>query len=858
MKRYAKKKFHITLRSHIFPYALLIAVHSPYSYSEETFNVHALEVDNPGNLPVDLSQFTREGGQSPGNYRVTVWLNGNETDSRDLLFRKTEQGTLEPELTLEMLQSLNINTAAIPALQKISPGEILFPLEKYIEKAIVDFDFSQQQLNITIPQALMNTTAQGAVDPALWDDGIPAVFTSYAFTGASNTQDNNNDKVRTDNYFLSLRSGMNIGGWRLRNYSTWNYNHSDNNATAQNKWDAINTWLQHDIKAVRGQFIAGDSFTPSDIFDSVQFRGLQVASDDNMLPDSLRGFAPVVRGIAQSNAQVTIRQNGTAIYQSYVPPGAFAISDLYPTSASGDLQVTIREADGTERSFTQPFSSVPIMQREGRLKYALTAGKYRSSTTDGDEPKFIQTTGLYGLNNGVTVYGGTQQAEHYRNLAAGLGLGLGDLGSVSFDLTHAWSELYTGNKSGQSVRFQYSKDIESTDSTITLAGYRYSTSGFYTFGEAADYQALRESDDDDSESTYTRYNKRSKVQTVFTQNIAGGAGGSLSLSGYQQDYWGVDGYERNATISYNQNAWNVNWTLSWSYTGNVDSTRGSDQQLALNISIPLERWLPGSYATASYTSNKHGDSSYQTGLSGTALEQQNLSWSVSTSGQNHGGDNSGNATADYKGSYGEVNAGYTFSPDNQQINYGLQGSLFAHRWGVTLGQAVGGDMAAIALIKAPGAAGTRVENNTGISTDWRGYTVVPWLSPYKRNRITLEPDSLNDDVDITDSVQQVVPTAGAVVLSAYTTHIGSRILLTLSRNGTLLPFGTLVAVNGIAQNSGIVGDKGEVYLSGVNNGDTVTAQWGSDRDQRCTAQITLSETENPSTGIQQMTSNCLR
>ena len=28
------------------------------------------------------------------------------------------------------------------------------------------------------------------------------------------------------------------------------------------------------------------------------------------------------------------------------------------------------------------------MQREGRLKYALTAGKYRSGNNDSDEPQF--------------------------------------------------------------------------------------------------------------------------------------------------------------------------------------------------------------------------------------------------------------------------------------------------------------------------------------------------------------------------------------------------------------------------------------------------------------------------------------
>lgn len=113
-----------------------------------------------------------------------------------------------------------------------------------------------------------------------------------------------------------------------------------------------------------------------------------------MLPDSLKGFAPTVRGIAKSNARVTIKQNGYVIYQTYVSPGAFAINDLYPTSSSGDLQVTVKESDGSENTFTVPYSAVPLLQREGRLKYALTAGKYRSTNDDQDEVNFARNGNL--------------------------------------------------------------------------------------------------------------------------------------------------------------------------------------------------------------------------------------------------------------------------------------------------------------------------------------------------------------------------------------------------------------------------------------------------------------------------------
>jgi outer membrane usher protein len=57
-----------------------------------------------------------------------------------------------------------------------------------------------------------------------------------------------------------------------------------------------------------------------------------------------------------------------------VQPGAFAITDLNPTSSSGDLEVTVEEKDGTQQRYTVPYSTVPLLQREGRWKYDLVAG----------------------------------------------------------------------------------------------------------------------------------------------------------------------------------------------------------------------------------------------------------------------------------------------------------------------------------------------------------------------------------------------------------------------------------------------------------------------------------------------------
>ncbi|XNM85077.1 fimbria/pilus outer membrane usher protein [Escherichia coli] len=149
----------------------------------------------------------------------------------------------------------------------------------------------------------------------------------------------------------------------------------------------------------------GDGNTGSDIFDGVGFRGIRLYSSDNMYPDSQQGFAPTVRGIARTAAQLTIRQNGFIIYQSYVSPGAFEITDLHR-----HLQMAIWTSPSTSAMvisrITHLDSTVPILQREGRFKFDLTAGDFRSGNSQQSSPFFFQGTALGGLPQEFTAYGG--------------------------------------------------------------------------------------------------------------------------------------------------------------------------------------------------------------------------------------------------------------------------------------------------------------------------------------------------------------------------------------------------------------------------------------------------------------------
>ncbi|ELY2907839.1 fimbrial biogenesis outer membrane usher protein [Cronobacter dublinensis] len=786
------------------------------------FDPMLMEQGDPGQRGVDLSIFSTKDQLPAGNYPLRIRLNGDELFTRTIPLTVDTHGETHPVITPALLEELNVKTEAYPALTALSPLAPIEDLGALIPAASVRLNTHSMALEVSIPQAALRRTARGFVDPQYWDDGIPALFSNYTFNGTDTQSDVD---AGDSSQYLNLQNGLNIGPWRVRNYSTWSK--SEDEAS----WDTVYTFLQRDIKPWRSQLTLGESYSPSMIFDSVKFKGAQLATDDNMLPDSLRGFAPVIRGIASSNAEVTVRQNGYIIFQDTVAPGAFEISDLYPTSHSGDLEVTIKEADGKERRFIQPFSAVPIMQRPGQLKYSLTAGEYDPSGPDDATPTFAQGTMIYGLNNRFTLYGGAMGADTYQAAALGVGVGLDEWGSVSIDVTQARSQLQNNTTStGQSYRFQYSKNIEYTDTAITLAGYRYSTSGYYDFEEANHDASWY----DDRYSGY--YQQRSQLQISINQTLSGI--GSFYLNGYQRDFWNRTDKEQNLSAGFAFSVSGMTWTLSSTWNKTDDQT---DRQIALGVSIPLSRWLNNSWATFNVSQNQDGDTRYQSGLSGTLMDDGRLSYSLQQSYNQagHNGDNGADSSADlnYKSRFANLSLGYYQSDDTRQWNYGASGALVVHPHGVTLAQPLGD---AFALVDANGASDIRFRNQSGVATDWLGYAVIPWLSPYERNELTLDTTVMPAGVDAENTHLTLIPNKGALVYAHIDAREGHRLLLTLRRtNGEPVPFGALVTLDGVDGYESIVDEGGVAYLTGVKENGVVQVKWGNRADQRCQASVAL-------------------
>ena len=213
-----------------------------------------------------------------------------------------------------MLDAWGVNVAVFPALMALA-DDACVDLGAAIPEASFGYDVDKMHLRIDIPQAAMKRSARGAVDPAMWDRGITAGMLDYQVTVARYGGDayrRSSDpfaaqrsafdgvsfpgpdrQPRRDTLFVGLRGGFNLGDWRFRHFSTYN-----RGIDGAGRWQAVNTYAQRDLVPLQAQLLIGDGSTPGNLFDSIAFRGVQLATNESMLPDSQQGYAPTIRGIA--------------------------------------------------------------------------------------------------------------------------------------------------------------------------------------------------------------------------------------------------------------------------------------------------------------------------------------------------------------------------------------------------------------------------------------------------------------------------------------------------------------------------------------------------------------------------------
>lgn len=792
----------------VSPVALADGTNNAISFSHGFMNFY--------DSGIDLSKFDGANKVQPGKYKLEVYSNLKLIDTWPLTFvaANNQQG-FNVCMTPEMVVRFDVDISKLPPDWKQNSCIILPEL---IKGATVEYNQDEEQLNVTIPQVMLLNTPEGFVSPELWDEGVPALMSSYTLSATSSryrpTEDNSNY------VYSNMHNTLALGAWRFTTYDSL----STGSDSGSSGIEHIQAYSERAIAPLQSQIILGDLNTTGDFFDTTALRGVRLATDDRMLPDSVRSYAPVVRGIANSNATVTIKQGGNTIYEKVVPPGEFAISDLYATGYNGDLEVTVKETNGKESSFVVPYSSVPQLLREGYSRYSVAVGEIRD-TWLREDPKAIEGTLQYGLFNNLTGYVGGQSAFEgdYASLMTGVAVNT-SLGALGIDVTRSFTH-FEGQPDKKdcsafcdmSLRISLAKALPNTGTNFSLIGYRYSSSNYYSLNDAVSLKRSLESDDDD----YLPQRYRERLEANINQTLPAGWG-SFYVSGFVGNVWNDElghNEQSNFVVGYNNHFGVTTWGISLGRTNNDDGSH--ENTLYLNMSMPLgHHYEKQAHLGANFSYNSD-EANFRTSLNGSAGERSQFGFGGYFSQSNTPETNFG-MNLSYTGDSASGGVTYSQSRDSFMGGVNLNGGVVVHQGGVNFVPSLSDT---IGIVEAKGAEGSRVYPDANALVKDNGYGVISYLTPYKYNEVYADPKGTAFNIEVDDTRKTIVPTSGAAVLIKMDTQGANQSFVRFVQpSREVIPFGASV-LDEKGNDIGMVGQNGLAMVALKEGKNELTLQW---------------------------------
>lgn len=740
--------------------------------AEEEFDLSLLENKTQVSRQ-DAEIFNGDSDILPGKYAFTITINDQEVAQQNVLFRLHHHRT-EPLFSCRDLQQWGVHIERCPRSENF--------LSAWVKEAKFDIDLAENKLALTLPQQAWSKPNLYDIAPSWqWDNGINAAFINYDLS----LQRYQNDSVSNDLYG-NLTNGINLFGFRLRNSGFFSAPDM-----AHPHYQSSSSWLAYDIDRLRSTLTVGDFYTNGSLFQSTTLRGVSLASNRAMLPNTERSYVPAILGSVNANATVIIRQSGYVIATRQIPPGAFNINDIPVSSSAGDIDVTVIEASGKRQHFIQPFNTTNFQLPRHSLRYSVNVGQSRQD----DAQRLLEVSFLYGLNNTFTLLDGVQYATDYRNIATGLGANVHWLGGLSALFNQSQSIRYRQKRTGSQLQLGLSRFLPLTDSYI-YASFTHRSNPWYH-----DFNHSQRAAEDDIVRSY-----RNKYNLQLSQSIKGV---NLALNVDREFDWNGERY-RSWQASLNFNLGHTTLLTSWSRR--YAPGRKGEDYLSVNISIPL-----GRERNYYFDMSQSGGASHNShfAFSGGAGEERKLIYSLGAT--KSGSEYHYDASANYTSSQGVARAAWSHSQTTQQWQADARGSVVMHSHGITLGQYLS---ESAAVVHTPRIGDIGIENTQHIRTDRWGNAIVPNLVPYYYNELTPTLDSRHiHTIKIDGTVHRLVPRQGAIMAVEFSaSHQQQHYARITQASGQPLPFGTILYD---AENR----NRGVISAGGIASMDIYRLKW---------------------------------
>ena len=580
------------------------------------------------------------------------------------------------------------------------------------------------------------------------------------------------------NRYLSANTeaGFNAGDWivRSRQVQTWQ---NDVSRTTHLAAYAQRTFASHETVLQAGQV---NLYNP--VLAGAQITGVQVMTEQAL---QIEGQSNPIEGIARSQAQVEIRQNGSLIHSTVVPAGPFSLSNVRRLDSRSDVEVTVKEADGSEQRFTVPVAMLGVgLPAPG---FSLAAGQVRSLGAAQNGDPWVISGGWSGaLNPYALLSTGATGTADYR--AAGAGLGL---------LPGPDTQIQTTLQAADTSTRQADRGLQVDLNILQRLGEQWSINAgtsYRTFGYRELSEAVFDTQSDRSQSRYRDQQSLSLAwSTPGLGAFSSGFSRSTTFDGQNSSRalasWGT----RIAGVS-------VSATAQWQVSG----TQRSDDSVYLSLSIPLGE----SRRARTWVRSSAGE--YRSGVGLNEQINDQLSYRVGVEHDTRDKQVQSSAGVSLLPRYSQLDLSYTRSDaEHSSYQIGARGGAVLHGDGLTLSPYPVRDT--FALLSVGDTSAIKVSTPSGpVWTDWQGHAVVPHVSAYGRSPIEVDTRSLPRNLDINNGLAVVSAGRGAVDKVEFGVTLTRRALLKVTTdNGTPLPRGATVSTADgefvtLAQEGGLV------------------------------------------------------
>lgn len=763
------------------------------------FNLDVMDISDRS--AIDLSRFKSANYVTPGQYLMSLQVNDRALPEQSLHFYPVDESetTTRACLPMDMVANFGLKPEALQQLGTWHPAHACADIESLAGVRLRP-DMGKGILYVVVPQAWMEYRDPNWTPISEWDQGVAGFMLDYNLNASTSqyTGMGKSTQIGTNGTM-----GFNAGPWRLRGDFQGRRYESKTYSGQNFSWGSL--YAYRPLPKMGAKLTLGEINLNSKLFDGFRYQGVNLASDDQMLPPSLRGYAPEVVGVAQGNARVTVRQGERVLYETAVPPGPFRIRDIN-SAVSGKLDIEITEDDGSTQNYQMETASVPYLSRPGYLRYNVTAGRPSSWDREQTGPTFATGEMSWGLNSDWSLFGGGLLTDGYSAVAGGIGHNLRQFGVVSVDVTQTRAVVpEQGRLTGHSWRLNYAKRFDEYDSEITFAGYRFSERNFMTMDEFIN-----------ARNHYLSSRNSKTAYTILANKNFTDLGFSTFLSYTHEDYWDSSATEylsANASRYFNVGAFKgVSATLSLSQVRNSQETSNS---VSLSVSVPFGASQRVGYDTYLNKGDLRQAASYSKYTNENNYQVRASSGAGGQGVQGYYSQRTPHGDYNFNGSYQ--------SDGSQSVGLGMQGGATVTAAGAALHPPTFNGGTRI-MLDTNGVEGVPLRNGQ-VQTNAMGVAVVPAYTSYSRTDVSIDVNKLADDMEASKSVTEATLTEGAIGYRRLTVIQGAKALVTLTLpDGSYPPFGASLQ-DASGREVAIIADSGFAYLTGITADSKFQVKW---------------------------------